>query len=60
MEVQQNIEDSKLYLSGGKIKQKGGALGSLVSQLIPVGLQLVQKIFVGKRKRKRKRRKIIY
>ena len=51
------IQDVKLYLSGGKIKQKGGALGAIAAQLIPVGLQVLGKTFGGRRKRVKRRRK---
>ena len=52
------IQDGKLYLTGGKIKQKGGALGEIAAQLLPVGLQVLGKIFGAKiKKRKRTRRK---
>ena len=49
------IQDGKLYLTGGKIKQKGGALGEIAAQLLPVGLQVLGKIFGAKIKKKRKR-----
>ena len=53
------IQDGKLYLNGGKIKQKGGPLGAKAAQIIPVGLQVLGKIFGSRRNSKKKKKKIL-
>ena len=56
------IGDGKLYLRGGKRKQKDGSFGLITIQLLSVGLEIAKKNLGGKKikkdtKNKKKRKK---
>ena len=47
------IGDGKLYLRGGKRKQKDGSFGLITIQLLSVGLEIAKKNFGGENKNKK-------
>ena len=45
------VQDCKLYFIGGKIKQNGGSLGFLATQLLPIGIEIAKKSLLVKERK---------